>query len=131
MVGLLDAHYFLKGRDRSRWFDWNYMSVALVFRFDYYSISLDVWIFFNIWRQTLDESWCLKCDSNTTLETLGVRVPPKYWRDSLNTSVLYFCDGRNSERCIGNGNSTRVASRIEEDYCADGYHGSTLQTVRR
>ena len=50
------------------------------------------------------------CDSNITLETLGV-VPPKVlacWLSEY-TSVLYFCNGRElwTIMCEGNRNSTR------------------------
>jgi hypothetical protein len=59
------------------------------------------------------------CDFNTTLETLG--VPAKYWRDSLNTSVLYSCEGRNPERCSNAVPSTSVTT--PDDYCAPEFKG--------
>ena len=54
------------------------------------------------------------CSFNTTLETLG--VSPNYWRDSEDTTMLYFC-GEN-ERCTGNLENTS-----SNNYCKDGYHG--------
>jgi hypothetical protein len=91
------------------------------------SLNKSFFTYFNceefIFESQSNEMSCLSCPTdaecnfNTTLETLG--VPPTYWRDSLNTSALYFCEGTNPERC----SATSASVTSPDDYCAPEFKG--------
>jgi len=75
--------------------------------------------------------YCLDCPSavtckvNTTLQT--IKLPETYWRDSLDTSVLYSCDNVVCRGSLTEVSNRRLDSTESGRYCIEGHTGPRCQ----